>query len=298
MTAVPLSSSLFYDRSAAGMTALSTQADTLSEQISTGQKMAAPSDDPVTYQRLQGLATQTADSTADASNVGTAQALLSQADTSLASITTQLQSANSLIVQSRDGTLTASGRAAIGTQLTGLAQSIAALVAGTNANGQPLFGGSDGGPAVTRNADGTHTLSSTPPATIPIGGGESVRAGATAAQVLTLPGGGNIIDLLQTIGAALAGGGTVSDDQETAVQGAGQQVSDVQSSLGATAARLTLVQTQITAANTDRAATRSSLADTDVTTAITQLQKTMTALQAAQASFSKLSSLSLFDYLK
>jgi flagellar hook-associated protein 3 FlgL len=298
MTVVPLSSSLFYDRSAAGMTALSTQADTISEQISTGQKMSAPSDDPVTYQRLQGLAAQTADSTANASNVATAQSLLTQADTALSSITTQLQSANSLIVQAKSGTQTAAGLAAIGTELTGIAGSIAGLVAGTNSNGQPLFGGSDGGAAITTNADGTHTLASTPAATIPIGGGQSVQAGATAAQVLSLPGGGNILDLLQSLGATLASGGTPSDDQETAVQGAAQQVTDVQSSLGATAARLTLVQTQITSANTDRAATQSSLADTDVTSAITQLQKTMTALQAAQASFSKLSSLSLFDYLK
>ena len=49
---------------------------------------------------------------------------------------------------------------------------------------------------------------------------------------------------------------------------------------------------------TDREATRSALEDTDVTAAITNLQKTMTILQATQASFTKLASLSLFDYLK
>jgi flagellar hook-associated protein 3 FlgL len=41
-----------------------------------------------------------------------------------------------------------------------------------------------------------------------------------------------------------------------------------------------------------------ALEDTDVTTAVTQLQKTLTILQATQASFTKLTSLSLFDYLR
>ena len=54
----------------------------------------------------------------------------------------------------------------------------------------------------------------------------------------------------------------------------------------------------MTDAATTRETERSGLEDTDVTAAITELQKTMTVLQATQASFSKLSSLSLFDYLK
>ena len=48
----------------------------------------------------------------------------------------------------------------------------------------------------------------------------------------------------------------------------------------------------------DREITRQSIEDVDVTQAITDLQKTMTILSAAQSSFSKLSSLSLFNYLK
>ena len=54
----------------------------------------------------------------------------------------------------------------------------------------------------------------------------------------------------------------------------------------------------MTALATDREITRSSIEDTDVTQAITELQKTMTILSAAQASFTKLSNLSLFDYLR
>ena len=38
--------------------------------------------------------------------------------------------------------------------------------------------------------------------------------------------------------------------------------------------------------------------DTDITSAVTELQKTLTILQATQASFTKLTGLSLFDYLR
>ena len=68
--------------------------------------------------------------------------------------------------------------------------------------------------------------------------------------------------------------------------------------VGARAASVELQQGLSKSAQTDRAELRSSIEDTDVSTAIVDLQKMMTALSATQASFSKLSSLSLFDYLR
>lgn len=298
MTALPISSSLFYDRTASAMTALSKQADTLQTQISTGKRLQAPSDDVVAYQRLRGIAAATADATTDSANVSTAQGLLQQADSTLGSIGTQLTQAATLVLQARNGTLSDTARQAIGTQLAGIAQSLASLGNTADTRGQPLFGGTDGAAAVTANADETHSVSASTPATIPIGGGQSVQPGENAAKVFGLPNGSNIIDLVQSLAASISAGTAVSDDQLKQVQDAGTQVSDVQASLGARGARLDLVATQITDAGINREAARSSLEDTDVTAAITQLQKTMTVLQATQASFSKLSSLSLFDYLK
>ena len=75
------------------------------------------------------------------------------------------------------------------------------------------------------------------------------------------------------------------------------QIGSARGSVGARAARLDLETTRLTDVATTREADRSSLEDTDVTAAITELQKTMTILSATQASFTKLSSLSLFNYL-
>jgi len=47
-----------------------------------------------------------------------------------------------------------------------------------------------------------------------------------------------------------------------------------------------------------REETRTAIEDTDIPTAVAELQKTLTVLQATQASFSKLTGMSLFDYLR
>ena len=292
-----LSTALFYDRGSSAMQRLTTRSETLNTQIATGKKLVAPSDDPVAYQRLRGLA----DGAASAANVSLAQGVLAQADTTLSAIGAQLTHASELALQARNGTYSDADRASIAEELAGIADTIAGLANGSDARGLPLFGGAGIGAAVTANADGTHTLASSVTPEIPIGDGQSVRAGANAKEVLGLSGGRNVVDLLMQLSATLKAGGDVSaplGDAITNLHTATTQASDVQASLGARGARLDLVAAQLSTASTEREAARSAIEDTDVTQAITELQKTMTVLQATQASFTKLSSLSLFDYLK
>lgn len=297
----PLSSSLFFDRTSNAMSSLTARAQTLQDQISTGKKLSAASDDVVAYQQLRGIATANADGTADATNIGVAQTKLTSADTTLTAITSQLQRAIELVVQARNGTLGDSDRAGIATELGTIADTIAGLANTQDASGQPLFGGADTGAAVVANADGTHTLAKSATPSIPIGAGQSVVPSENATAVLGLSGGRNTIDMLAALTTALKGGGDSSaalGDALTDLSTATTQVGDVQASLGARGARLDLVSAQFTTNATARETRRSALEDTDVTQAITDLQKTMTVLQATQASFTKLSSLSLFDYLK
>ena len=300
MTALGSSTSLFYDRSAKALNTLTARADTLNTQIATDKRLQSASDDVVAYQRLQGLARGTSDATAFSANVATAQSLLQQTDTTLGSVTDQLQKASELALQAKNGTLSDSDRQAIADGISGIAQTLIALANTTDVRGQALFGGSSTGDAVTVSGTG-HALADTTPAAIPIGDGQSVQPTENAARVFGMPGGGNVIDMLaQLAGALNAGGDTTAalGSAITALQGATTQVSAVQASVGARAARVDLVAGDAKDAAIDREASRSALEDTDVTAAITDLQKTMTVLQATQASFTKLSSLSLFDYLK
>lgn len=290
----------YYDRAAASMRGLTVQADKAQTQISTGKKLAAPSDDTAAYQRLASIRRDNADAGAYDTNLGLASSLLTSADTTLDAITDQLQRASELTLQAKNGTQNDSTRKAIADELDQIVQSLMALGNTSDPRGQPLFGGADGGAAVTLTSGGGYVFATAPLGAVPIGNAQSVQATETAARVFTA-GGTDILTALTTFSTALKAGGDVTAAADTALGDLGAsslQVTTIQASLGARAARVDLEQTQQKSAATDRETVRSGLEDTDIATAITQLQKTMTILSATQASFTKLSSLTLFNYIK
>lgn len=304
-----IATSLFYDRSASTMNALSAKADSLQTQIATTKRFSAPSQDSVAYQRLAGLTRDTANDKAYAANLGTATSVLKQGDTSLTAITDQLQTATTLVTQAKNGTLNAANRKAIGEQIAGIVATLTSLANAKDARGQALFGGGDGTTAVS--TDGSYTLATKPVSGIPIGEGQSVQANETAARIFTvggqvkadgtIEGGTNTLAMLSAIATALQSDDFSPSSLSTSLGDIGaatDQVSTVQASLGARAARVDMESSRLADVAVDREATRSGLEDTDITSAVVELQKTMTVLSATQASFSKLSALSLFDYLR
>lgn len=300
-----ISSSSLYTNARNAMDALNQQANALETQISTNKRMQSAADDVVSYQRLATIKRDTADAAVDASNVKMASALLNQSDTTLSSINSEIQKAQGLATQANTGVLSDSDKADIAASIRSVLANLVSLANTRDDRGAPLFGGTSGDTAVTLNADGSATFPATPPAAIPLGGGDSVTPTAGAASVfggLTSADGSttDVFQVLSSLAAALEAGGDTGAAVSKAVtdlQTAGTQVGSVQAALGATAARVTLVQQNQTDAATDREAVRSGLEDTDITDTITRLQQTMTVLQATQASFTKLTQLSLFSYL-
>ena len=301
-----ISTNQFYNSSNAMMSSLTEQADKLQTQISTTKRLQAPSDDVVAYQQLQSISRATANDAAYKTNMGTAQSLLDQSDSTLSSITSQIQRAQELTVEANNEALSDSDRQAISTELKSITQSLAQLANTQDSRGQALFGGSQGGNPVTINADGTVTINDTgQPAAIPIGDNQTMVPTETAQSVFggvqTSSGTTDLFSILTNLTTALDAGGSptaAASAAGDALKASLNQVSDNQASIGARSARLTLVTNAMTDMAATRETQRSSLEDTDVTQAITDLQKTMTVLQATQASFTKLTSLSLFDYLK
>ncbi|RZT56895.1 flagellar hook-associated protein 3 FlgL [Sphingomonas sp. BK036] len=304
-----IATSLFYDRSASKLASLGSKAELLQTQISSTKRFTAPSDDSVAYQRLQGLARDTANDKTYTTNLGTAESVLQQGDTSLTAMTDQLQTVTTLVTQAKSGTLNAADRKAIGEQIAGIVSSLTAIANAKDARGQALFGGGDGAAAVA--TDGSFALAAKPVSGIPIGDGQSVQANETAARILTvggktkadgsIEGGTNTLAMLSAIATALQSDDFKPGSLDTSladVKAASDQVTSVQASLGARAARVDLETSRLKDVGTDREATRSGLEDTDITNTVIELQKAMTILSATQASFTKLSALSLFDYLR
>lgn len=300
-----ISTASFYDRSAAAMARISAQADRVSTQISSRQKLLAPSDDSVAYQRLQGLARAGANEGAYTGNLAVAASVLQQGDSALTAITAQLQQASELATRAATGTLNAADRQAIGDSLSAIVEQLAGLINTTDARGQPLFGGADGDPGAVQQPDGSYVLAATPVSMIPVGDGQSVQANETAARVLGIAKSdgtaSDALAVIQSLALALQAGDSTADMANAALddlKAATDTVANVQGSLGARAARVDLMTADFKTAATDREAAEAAIDGYDDTAAILELQKTMTVLQATQASFGKLSQLSLFDYLR
>jgi flagellar hook-associated protein 3 FlgL len=298
-----IASSLFYTRSSDAMAVLSERANALQTQIATQKKLAAPSSDAVAYRQLTGINRTGANATQNAANVTYASTLLTASDAALAQIEDQLQLANEKAIQANNDTLPAAQRETIAAQLDAMIEDLLKLVNTLDTNGVPLFGGSTGNVAYTQAPGGTISYTGTgDPSAIPIGDGASVHATVSGDQVfgnLPAAAGGttDIFAVLQAMSASLRAGGD-SGDAITDLKTALDSIGTARSSIGARGARLELEQQRLGAAAVAREETRSALEDTDLPSAIAELQKTMTVLQATQASFTKLTSMSLFDYLR
>ena len=298
-----ISTSLFYSNASSRLTKMSDKAQELQTQIATGKKLIKPSDDPAGAQQLAELDRRDADAAVYGTNLTLASSLLDQADGVLKQITAQLTRATELATQAATGTQTDAARKSIATEITSVVQSLVTLANSRNVRGQPLFGTVDGTKAVTDNGNGTFTFpaNNTLVSEVPIADGQTIQATESAKTIFDLGNGDNTLAMLSRMAATLNGGGDVSSSMSTALDSLSQavdQVANVQASVGSRSARVDLQQQLLTTAKTDRADLRSKLEQVDVTDAIVQLQQMMTALSASQASFTKLSQLSLFDYLK
>ena len=194
----------------------------------------------------------------------------------------------------------------IGEQLKGIVQDLVGLANTRDVRGQPLFGAATGDSAVTQASDGSVSFAGTgEAATIPVGDNVSVQANDSAKRlfggVSTASGSSDMFAIISELASALtsdtgaAAAASKAGDSLKTVLG---QVASARGSVGARAARLDLESDRLSEVAITRETDRSGLEDTDVTATITQLQQTMTVLQATQASFSKLSALSLFNYLR
>lgn len=296
MTFAP-STSLFYNRAASTMQSLTAQADRLNQQISAESNILAPSDNSVAWQRLQRLSLADANDAAYGSNLSVAKTVLQQADYSLGQIGDQLSQISTLVVQAGNGTLTPSAKAVIAGQIQDIMTSILAAANSNDMRGGPLFGGTGNTQAVTQNSDGSLSFATGEMASIPIGGGQTVQPSSNASGFLKT-GTSDLGQAITAMIAALNAGGTIPAAAGDTLKQVADQVTAAQASVGARAVRVDLVSGQLDTAKIDRSAARTDTDGFDYSTAITQLQKTMTVLQATQASFTKLSGMSLFDYLR
>ena len=301
-----VSTSAFYDRSNFNLAALRARADALQASISSGQKLGSPSDDPVAAARVRSLTRLDTFAAVDTTVAGRASSDLMLTDQALSQFSNIVIRVKELATQAANGILTPTQRAGIATELDQLGSEMAGLANTRDSAGHALFGGDTAGNAYSFDAAGNPTYIGTASASdLPLGDGQSVTRGLTGPEFLnftTASGATNLFAVVKGLSDALKG--AVADPAQAARDTLGpldtglETLTTQQTVIGARLNWIDLNTERRTAMSQQRSDEEASVGGTDLSLAVSQLQQTMTVLEASQASFARLSQLSLFDLLR
>jgi len=306
MTTISTSTGSFFEKSRTDMTALRSQAETLQTQLSTGNRLARSSDDPVAASRLRALSRQDTLAQVDTANANRAAADLTLADGTMSDMADAVIHAQELATQAASSTLTAEQRKAVAAELDQVHATLLGLANTRDSGGNALFGGESTGDAYRLDASGNAAYAGTASVEdLPLGDGTSVARSMTGPQFLSFTGKNGVqTDVLATVKA-------LSDALKTSTAptaAATDALASLQTGLDTLTTGQTVVGTRLawidltSERRLDRGELRSAeqadLGGTDVASTMARLQETLTVLEASQASFTKLSSLSLFDQLR
>ena len=302
---INLSTGAFYTRATRQIGTLRAEAESLQQQVGSGEKLARSSDDPVAAARLRTLSRQERLADIDQSTSDRASHNLKLTDSALGSIAQVIYRAKELATQAATDTTSAQQRAAIGLEIDGLRQTLLTVANSRTAAGSALFGGESAGAAYVESGAAITYAGTANTVGFDLGEGQQVIPGLTGPEVLSFDTGGAPSDLFAVLGslsAALQGGAAdpaaAARDALAGLDAGLEKVTTAQTIVGARLGWVELMDTRRTAIGELVAEERDTIGGADLAVTITRLQEVMTVLEASQASFVKLSGLSLFSMMR
>jgi flagellar hook-associated protein 3 FlgL len=307
-----ISTNTIYQLSTSQMTALQEKISQTSQQASTGKKVMTPQDDPVGSAKL--LEAKQAISINDqyAVNRNALKYTIGVANVALNGIQDTMQSMNEQIVSLGSGTLNSSNRQSIALTLQSQLDHLVSLSNTKDAAGHYIFSGykSDTAPITINedldfepgeyqyNYDYSGDLNN---AVIQVDSSTQLGLGVNAGSIFST-------DFLSQIKATidvLSDASSTDDDIEgyitdlaTKFNESQIKVSAAQVTLGTTENRLTSMDSIGSERNLTYKDTVSSLEDVDYNKVLSDLARQQLQLQVAQKTFTQISNLSIFNYIK
>ena len=274
-------------------------------QISTGERIERPSDDPFGTSQVLGFDAQIADVEQYQDNVDDAMGFLDTADAALDGVGKALERIRQLVVQASSETNDASARASIAAEITQLKEAVRDSINGqfgdrymfsgtaTGTEPYPAPGNAYAGNLVTMNRRVSPGLSIS--LNIP---GEQVLGLTTGAA----PGQLSTLDLIDQIVGDITTGTPASLNQLRtadldALDARFDQVLQQRTQLGATRARLESTSLQLQDLEERLRDSRSNIADTDMAEAIMQFNNQQTMYQAALSAGTRILNTTILDFI-
>jgi flagellar hook-associated protein 3 FlgL len=275
--------------------------NTAVQQLATGQRVGAPSDDPA-------AATANLQSLAESANVDrytkNGDAVLSQAqlaDSALSNAVNELNQAITLGTQGADGSMTSENRATIATQVQSVLSDVVSQ-ANTTFNGVGLFAGTSGAiPAFVADDSsptGYSYQGNSGVNSAAVGDDLQVNVNVPGDQVFTNPN-GNVLGSLKQLISAL-GSGTTTDigDAVTAVRSALTNVSQQRVLYAGVVNQINAQENYLSQETISLTSQQQSLTGVDMSVAISNLTQAQIAHSTILAAAAKVLPTSLLDYLK
>ncbi|ADI30095.1 flagellar hook-associated protein FlgL [Methylotenera versatilis] len=279
----------------------------LQEQISTGRRISSPSDDPVGAARALEISAAQSGNAKFADTRQTAQLKLNTLESNLTSITSLLVSTQSTLVGAGNATLSDTERGFMASELKGSLDALIGLANTQDASGNYLYAGykTSTVPFVA-TASGANYAGDSNQQLLQVDTQRQMAINATGDNVFQAGGNdvfatlSNLVTLLNTPITNAASQAAYNAGLSTAIgslKGSVDNVLNVRADIGAKLNEIDNLDT----AGSDRALqyskSLSDLQDTDYASALSDLAKQQTIMEAAQKSFVQITSLSLFKLL-
>jgi flagellar hook-associated protein 3 FlgL len=267
-----------------------TRMQKLQEQLSSGRRVSAPSDDPSATVSAMTLRSRRAADEQYLRNIDQATGRLTVTDNSLVQLSDRLRNVRELIITARNGALGNDSLAATSANVLAVRDEVLDLYNTTYLD-RPIFGGTVKG-MTTVDATGAY-----------VGDNGAVEARISTDAVVRVDVAGSAVGA-DTVPAALQGvaaniaAGTVGDADLDAVDAALKQVLTALGDIGARSERVTQTRTMVDNHRLDLTSRISVNEDVDLPEAIMNLEAQKVGYEAALQSAAKIQQISLVDFLK
>ena len=270
-------------------------------EISSGESVTVPSDNPAAAAELVQNAADTSSADQFLRSIGSIQAEVSSADSTLNSVTTALQRAISLGVEGANGTLNSSDRAAIATEVQGIQSQLLNLAnlsyqgsyvfAGTANQSPPYVLDPTSSSGVTYNGNsGTNSVT--------LGNHFTLQTNLPGSQLFSAPG-SDVFQAIQDLITGLQSGTSASISTAVGELNTASSYIDTQRVFyGNAENQLTSQQTYLNSDTTQLAQQQNTLGAADLPTVITNLTTEETARQATLQAVAASTQTNLFNFLK
>ena len=247
-------------------------------QVSTGKRLQRASDDPVATVRLANLKRAQANDAARASNINLGISMTAQADGQMRTMSDLLARTKELTIAGASASLSPADRISIAGEIGAMADEIDLMALAKSPTGQPLFAT---GSALAIRFDDDTIFAPVP----------------TRAEVFET-GGTPISQIMRDAATAISAGDTAQINAGlTAVDGVIDHAADVTATIGLNAARLDRLQESRALRAISLSEERSTMEDSDLSSAIAELNGMTLTLEAAQAAFARINRRTLMDFL-